>query len=188
MFEMAVECPVRSAYVSTISTSTSFFSQLDICYGYQVDDAMMSYNTIQKKIVFFGYPIRLVINKNATNKEIHDCVWQSARRLIMKEHVLKYDNAHIYEKDYENKRKVESENDRRENSSDDNDTKNIDINNKRNFENGKKEGEKDVEDEVVEKPYQVMVGSSYGSKVRIELHLYTSPFPFYLCRIGIKKF
>ena len=106
----------------------------------------------------------------------------------MKEHVLKYDKAHIYEKDYENKRKVESENDRRENSSDDNDTKNIDINNKRNFENGKKEGEKDVEDEVVEKPYQVMVGSSYGSKVRIELHLYTSPFPFYLCRIGIKKF
>ena len=42
------------------------------------------------------------------------------------------------------------------NSSDDNDTKNIDINNKRNFENGKKEGEKDVEDEVVEKPYQVI--------------------------------
>ena len=105
----------------------------------------------------------------------------------MKEHVLKYDTAHIHEKEYENKRKVESENDRRENSSDENNDDN-DMNKKRNFENDKKEGEKDVDDEVVEKPYQVMIGSSYGSKVRMKFSSYLLPFPFYLRRIGFGKF
>ena len=77
---MAIEVPIRPSYTS--SFSTSFFTYIDICYAYTVED---SFETYHKKLIFFGNPIRVVVTKNVTNKEVHRAVWGCARRSVCAE-------------------------------------------------------------------------------------------------------
>ena len=134
---------------------------------------MMSLGITQKKLLFFGYPIRLVLNKNATNSEIHDCVWQSVRRLIKKDEIQKYDrygmkfNSNVSRnKGIVNDSTIIKEEKRKEGGEEGEcETKierDIQISTEKETET---ETNRERGKGMIEKPYDVVVGTNYGNKV-----------------------
>ena len=127
--QLALEVPIRPAYSPSISTS--FFSYIDICFAYQVTDHFEAQGISQKKLIFFGFPLRVVLTKTTNSKQIHDSIWSAVQRLIQKNSRSTYGCT---------------------------DTDRFAV---KNEERDMEEVEKEVED----RPYDVVIGNNYGNKV-----------------------
>ena len=64
--QLGIEVFPKPSFVTT--ATTSFFSYLDICFAYLVEEAHDFSNT--KKMVFFGHPVRVAVTREACGREV----------------------------------------------------------------------------------------------------------------------
>ena len=64
--QLGIEVGVKPSFIT--AASTSFFSYLDICFAYSVEESLDFSNT--KKVVFFGHPIRVAVTRKACGREV----------------------------------------------------------------------------------------------------------------------
>ena len=64
--QLGIEVTPKPSFVTT--ATTSFFSYLDICFAYLVEEAHDFSNT--KKMVFFGHPTRVAVTREACGREV----------------------------------------------------------------------------------------------------------------------
>ena len=69
--QLGIEVAVKPSF--TTSASTSFFTYLDICFAYSVEESndFINNNNNMKKMVFFGHPTRVAITREASGKEVN---------------------------------------------------------------------------------------------------------------------
>ena len=88
--QLGIEVAVKPSF--TTAASTSFFTYLDICFAYSVEESndFINNNNNMKKMVFFGHPTRVAITREASGKEVNTRLQLEMQNLTLSYLILSY--------------------------------------------------------------------------------------------------